>query len=74
MTVPERIAEFLIQNRENAFCDDCLQKQLGLPRRQQVQQTTKPLGISGKFSRDGGQCSDCGRHKTVILAREQGGS
>jgi hypothetical protein len=40
MTVPETIAQFLHAHKPSAFCDDCLQKRLGLPKRQEAQQAS----------------------------------
>jgi hypothetical protein len=44
MTVPERVAEFLIEQRPAKFCDECIKKALNLQRHQQAQQATSGLG------------------------------
>jgi RNase P subunit RPR2 len=68
MTIPEKVAEYLQRNTPRTFCDDCLQVLLGLPRRQEAQQATKPLGVSGAFDRNQGRCHNCGGSKLVIRA------
>jgi predicted RNase H-like HicB family nuclease len=69
-TVPERIADFLRQNKPHAYCDDCLQTLLELAQRQQSQQATKPLGASGAFVREHGRCfHHGGEAKLVIRAK-----
>jgi Domain of unknown function (DUF4118) len=65
-TVPERVAEFLV-GRENAmYCDQCIQDQLGLKWRQQVQLVTATLAVTRLFQRDSGQCRTCNQFKQVI--------
>ncbi len=68
MTVPERVREFLLQNRGSEYCDDCIADQLGLRRRQQAQQATSPLTGTGPFDRQDGTCCVCGRNKKVSHA------
>jgi hypothetical protein len=69
MTIPEQVADFLRRNKPNSYCDDCLQKILGLARRQEAQQATKPLGVSGAFVRQSGRCFHGGEEKLVIRAK-----
>jgi len=59
MIVPERVAAFLVQNKGQPFCDDCLKDSLDLKRRQQAQQATSALGASGKFRRGETRCARC---------------
>lgn len=66
MIVPERVADFLRQNKPHAYCDDCLLVLLKLARRQQVQQVTSSLGASDVFIREQGRCSHCDKEKLVI--------
>jgi hypothetical protein len=65
-TVPERIAEFLVGHEHAMYCDQCIQDQLGLKWRQQVQLVTATLAVTNLFQRDSGQCQSCGQFKQVI--------
>jgi hypothetical protein len=65
-TVPERIAEFLVGHEQAMYCDQCIQDQLGLKWRQQVQLVTATLAVTNLFQRDSGQCQTCGQLKQVI--------
>jgi len=69
MTVPERIAAYLKKNTPHAYCDDCLQKLLRLARRQEAQQTTKPLGLTEAFTREPGRCFNCGNERQRLVIR-----
>jgi hypothetical protein len=51
MTIPKTIFDFLKKNRKQTFCDDCIAKELGLAQRQQAQQVTSTLALTGEFSR-----------------------
>jgi hypothetical protein len=65
-TVPERIAEFLVGHERAMYCDQCIQDQLGLKWRQQVQLVTATLAVTNLFQRDSGQCHNCNQLKHVI--------
>jgi hypothetical protein len=65
-TVPERIAEFLVSHECAMYCDQCIQDQLGLKWRQQVQLVTATLAVTDLFQRDSGQCQICNQLKHVI--------
>jgi Domain of unknown function (DUF4118) len=65
-TVPERIAEFLVGHERAMYCDQCIQDQLGLKWRQQVQLVTATLAVTNLFQRDSGQCQNCKQLKHVI--------
>jgi K+-sensing histidine kinase KdpD len=65
-TVPERIAEFLVGRKCTMYCDQCIQDQLGLKWRQQVQLVTATLAVTNLFRRDSGQCQTCHQLKQVI--------
>jgi hypothetical protein len=70
MTIPDRVADLLRRNKPNAYCDDCICLILGLARRQEAQQATKPLSASGAFTRARGRCFNRGEtHKRVIPAK-----
>ena len=70
MTNPERIHAYLTKNKGSFFCDDCLVKQVGLNRRQQVQPVTDTLRLTPGFARQHGCCSICRCHgKLVIRAK-----
>jgi len=68
MTVQATIAEFLHENRNVDFCDDCIVLRLRLKRRQQAQAVTAALAETAQFYRSSGKCSGCGKTKTVIHA------
>lgn len=59
MTVPERVAGFLQLNKGKWYCDDCLQEQLKLKRRQQAQQITSSLAQTPGFTRREDICQSC---------------
>jgi two-component system sensor histidine kinase KdpD len=65
-TVPERIAEFLAGRPNAMYCDQCIQDQLGLKWRQQVQLVTATLAVTDLFRRDSGSCQTCNQFKQVI--------
>lgn len=68
MTVPEQIFNFLKDERF-AYCDDCIQSELKLARRQQVQQVTATLALTKSFTRKIGDCVNCfAEGKMVIRA------
>lgn len=69
MTNPERIYGYLVNNRGSFSCDDCLTKEVGLKRRQQVQPVTDTLRLTPGFERQQGHCSRCGHEKLVIRAK-----
>jgi K+-sensing histidine kinase KdpD len=65
-TVPERIAELLVGHEPAMYCDQCIQDQLGLKWRQQVQLVTATLAVTNLFRRDTGPCQSCSQLKQVI--------
>lgn len=64
-TVPERVAEFLVTEAVG-YCDQCIQDQLGLKWRQQVQLVTATLAVTTLFQRNVGECGHCNQSKQVI--------
>jgi hypothetical protein len=69
MTNAEHIHTFLIEHKPDCFCDDCIQKKLGLARRQQVAPVTKTLGLTPGFRRDPGLCATCAHPRTKFVIR-----
>ena len=67
MTVPDRVKQFLRENRPAWYCSACLAKPLGL-RPQQVQQATKPLGLKEFPREEPGKCSVCKKPVNVTRA------
>jgi hypothetical protein len=65
-TVSERVAEFLVGHGHAMYCDQCIQDQLGLKWRQQVQLVSATLAVTNMFQRDSGQCQNCNQFKQVI--------
>jgi hypothetical protein len=60
MSIPEQVSNFLRAKTGAAYCDDCIQKNVGLKRRQQAQRVTGALSQTRDFSREKTQCADCG--------------
>jgi hypothetical protein len=67
VTIAERLGKWLQQNR-GAYCDDCIARELQLPRRQQANRASNSLATISYFYRDRGMCSICGAEKKVIEA------
>jgi len=57
MSIPERVVAFLRGGKPGAFCDDCIQLGLGLPRRQEVAIVTLTLAQCMEFRRQVGICA-----------------
>jgi hypothetical protein len=57
MKVPERVVAFLRGGNPGAFCDDCIQHGLDLPRRQEVAIVTLTLSMCREFQPMVGSCS-----------------
>jgi hypothetical protein len=66
MTIASNLNSYITRNAPKAFCDDCLQKALGLSQRQQAALRTETLGTTSDFTRDSGECSLCHSTKQVI--------
>ena len=66
--IPERVSNLLRQNPHVAYCDDCIATLLALPRRQQAQRVTGALGVTHDFTREQGECGECGGTKFVTKA------
>ncbi len=67
MTIAERMSLWL-REVGGAYCDDCLAKELKLPRRQQAGRVARALSKKSNFSRERGACSLCGREKKITAA------
>ena len=67
-TVPERVRDFLVTAEGRMYCDSCIQENLGLKWRQQVQLITATLGVTGEFERDLAQCCGCDEEKQATQA------
>lgn len=67
MTIAERIHAFLSEERPRAFCDDCIQEKLELPRRQEVAPVTKSLGLTDRFTRCRDFCNSCARPRLKFV-------
>ena len=59
-----------IVNTENryrgAYCHDCIDRELGLSRRQHANRLTNALASTSNFCRGRGTCSVCGAEKKVF--------
>ncbi len=66
MTVSEDVSEFVEVRLPQAFCDDCIAKELG-KNRHQIQAITITLGTTAEFTRQRGGCAECrNEHKFAI--------
>lgn len=59
------IIEFLKNNENKRYCDDCLSAFLGIYPRQQVNQICRDLYDQGLILREKGKCSSCSKVKLV---------
>lgn len=67
------IARRLIERLETPpipWCDDCLARELGLPRRQQAQAVTGVLEETRLYDRYRGACSQCDEAPKMVIARK----
>jgi hypothetical protein len=71
MTVPERITQFLKDNKGRGFCDNCIKLRLKLAKPQDAQQATSALATTGAFMRADANCAGCGGMKKVTWAVTQ---
>jgi hypothetical protein len=71
MSIPEQVSSFLRQRVGAAFCDDCIQKNVGLKTRQQVQRVTGALAQTQDFIREKSTCGDCGLEKLVTRSNSK---
>lgn len=67
MRIPERVRDFLVHHKPNCDCDDCIQEQLRLSRRQEVATVTKTLGLTADFIRDSGLCDTFVHPRTKLV-------
>ena len=68
MDAMDRVANVLLGNRGNNYCDSCLAESLAFEGRYEVQQVTSALADSASFQRIFGTCSMCGRDRLVIAS------
>lgn len=54
-------------NNESAWCDDCLSNRTGVTPRQTIYQLCSKLAKDGTVSRYKGECTYCGRLKSLVL-------
>lgn len=67
MTISERVYVYLLEHKPDCFCDDCIQRELSLSRRQEVAPVTKTLGLTAEFVREPGLCIACPHHRTKLV-------
>jgi len=67
MNAIDRVANVLLGNRGNNYCDSCLAESLAFEGRYEVQQVTSALADSASFQRIFGTCSMC-RRDTLVIA------
>jgi len=68
VTIWQSIAAFLKSNRQQAFCDACIQRKLGLKGIDQAQQVTKLLAFVPGFGRIEGPCFNCSETRKTTVA------
>lgn len=68
MGIPEDVVAFLRNHPGVSFCDDCIQSQLKLKRRQQAQRVTDAIKLTSDFVREKASCSECKTDKLVTKA------
>ena len=66
MNISEQVTNFLTTHKNQAYCDSCLQEQIGLARPQQAQRVAEALATIPLFKRTKGLCSNCGETRLVI--------
>ena len=65
MDVMDRVANVLLGNRGNTYCNACLATNLALASEHEVQQVVTALSDSASFQRSVSRCSLCGREGFV---------
>lgn len=68
MSVPQKVYKLLRRDAVRPYCDDCIAKKIGAPRRQQAQQIASTLALTQEFKRRVDVCSSCGEVKNVTHA------
>jgi hypothetical protein len=69
MTVRERVAKLLNDNKGRGFCDNCIKIRAKLARPQEAQQATGALAATDAFLRADAHCAGCGGMKKVTWAK-----
>jgi hypothetical protein len=59
------ILEYLNNNPQKAYCDDCLSERLYIKPRQQVNQICRKLAQEKRIHRNKSECSSCANYKLV---------
>jgi len=67
IVLEDKIAAFLMKNRELSFCDKCISRELSAPM-DDVGRETETLKSRPGFVRANTNCARCGRHKLAIRA------
>lgn len=70
-SIPEQVSGFLRKHNGTSYCDDCIQRNLSLKRRQQAQRVTGALAQTKEFVRAKAACSECGVEKLVIKSNSK---
>lgn len=68
MGIPEDVTAFLRNHPGIPYCDDCIQHNLQLKRRQQAQRVTGAISLTSDFVREKASCSECKEDKLVTKA------
>jgi len=59
----ENVYEFLLKNKDNGYCDDCLSYELNIRPRQQINQICRMLEYDKKIQRIKSYCHKCNKQK-----------
>ena len=65
MDVMDRVANVLLGNRGNTYCNACFATSLAVSSEHEVQQVVTALSDSASFQRCVNRCSLCGRERIV---------
>jgi len=69
--VSERVASYLVRHRGEAYCEDCIQREVGIARRRQVHDALELLGLDRgqRYLRLRVPCSMCNTERVVSASR-----
>lgn len=64
-TNKQKILNFLSANKDNGYCDECLENELDIHPRQQINQICRILKNEGKVDRIKSKCQNCKKEKIL---------
>ena len=66
-TNKQKILNFLSANKDNGYCDECLENELDIHPRQQINQICRILKNEGKVDRIKSKCQNCKKEKILVI-------